>query len=92
MQQPSMHNRLAAHALTYGCVSCGVCAPPQVDEAAVWSELAHAQLAAGKVADAITSYLKAGDSSQYLQVMQAAFTLCQPHVCVRVVCLFVGWC
>ena len=34
----------------------------KVDEAPVWSELGHAQLAAGHVADAIASYLKAGDS------------------------------
>lgn len=40
----------------------------QVDEAAVWSELGHAQLRAGNVADAIASYLKAADSSNYLQV------------------------
>lgn len=35
------------------------------DEAPVWSELAHAQLAAGQVAEAIASYLKAGDSSRW---------------------------
>lgn len=34
------------------------------DEAPVWSELAHAQLASGMVAEAIASYLKANDSSR----------------------------
>jgi clathrin heavy chain len=40
----------------------------QIDEAPVWSELGHAQLRNGKVAEAITSYLRSGDSSNYLQV------------------------
>lgn len=44
----------------------------KVDEAPVWSELGHAQLAAGHVADAIASYLKAGDSSAYVGVTEAA--------------------
>ncbi len=34
------------------------------DEAPVWSELAHAQLEAGQVAEAIGSYLKAADSTK----------------------------
>lgn len=44
----------------------------KVDEAPVWSELGHAQLATGHVADAIASYLKAGDSSAYVGVTEAA--------------------
>mmetsp|Transcript_17321 Transcript_17321/g.52085 ORF Transcript_17321/g.52085 Transcript_17321/m.52085 type:complete len:1674 (-) Transcript_17321:219-5240(-) len=44
----------------------------KVDEASVWSELAHAQLAAGDVADAIGSYLRAGDSSNYAAVTEKA--------------------
>ena len=42
----------------------------QVDEAAVWSELGHAQLEAGAVGDAIASYLKAGDSSRHADVIR----------------------
>lgn len=42
------------------------------DEAPVWSELAHAQLEAGQVAEAISSYLKASDSSKYIAVTEAA--------------------
>ena len=34
----------------------------------MWSELGHAQLKDGLVDDAIASYLRAGDSSKYLQV------------------------
>jgi hypothetical protein len=41
---------------------------PQVDEPAVWSELAHAQLQANLVPDAIASYLRCSDTSTYLQV------------------------
>lgn len=44
----------------------------KVDEAPVWSEVGHAQLEAGLVADAISSYLKAADSSKYLQVIEKA--------------------
>ncbi|GLI67875.1 hypothetical protein VaNZ11_012164 [Volvox africanus] len=42
------------------------------DEAPVWSELAHAQLAAGLVSEAISSYLKANDSTRYMAVTEAA--------------------
>ncbi|KXZ42859.1 hypothetical protein GPECTOR_114g310 [Gonium pectorale] len=42
------------------------------DEAPVWSELAHEQLAAGQVAEAIASYLKASDSTRYVAVTEAA--------------------
>ena len=41
----------------------------QVDEPAVWTELAHAQLDHGDVAEAIASYLRAGDSSRYADVI-----------------------
>ncbi len=44
---------------------------PQVDEAPVYSELGKAQLKAGLVAQAISSYLKAQDSSNYLQASMA---------------------
>eukprot|EP00983_Pelagomonas_calceolata_P104264 1159005-Pelagomonas_calceolata.AAC.5 len=40
----------------------------QVNEAPVWSELAHAQLRSGEVAEAIASYLLAQDSSNYSEV------------------------
>lgn len=46
----------------------------KVDEPPVWSELGHAQLKQGLVADAITSYLRAGDSSNYLEVTEKAKT------------------
>ena len=42
----------------------------QVDEAEVWSELGHAQLEQGAVGDAIESYLKSGDHSRHLEVIQ----------------------
>lgn len=44
----------------------------KVDEAPVYSELGHAQLKAGLVAQSITSYLKALDSSNYLMVVEKA--------------------
>lgn len=44
----------------------------KVDEPGVWSELAHAQLAAEQVADAVESYLRAGDSSRYADVISCA--------------------
>jgi len=40
----------------------------QVNELPVWSELGHAQLKAGQVAQAIASYLLAQDSSNYSEV------------------------
>ena len=40
-----------------------------MDEPGVWTELAHAQLEAGAVNDAIASYLRSGDSSRYLDVI-----------------------
>lgn len=42
----------------------------KVDEAPVWSELAHVQLERGLVSDAIGSYLRAQDSSKYVQVIE----------------------
>jgi clathrin heavy chain len=44
----------------------------KVDEAPVWSELGHAQLREGLVADAISSYLRAQDSSNYAEVKRHA--------------------
>jgi clathrin heavy chain len=38
----------------------------------VWSTLAAAQLGAGVVADAIDSYVKAKDPSEYVNVINAA--------------------
>lgn len=42
----------------------------KVDEPAVWSELGHAYLEQGMVADAIASYLRSSDSSRYVQVIE----------------------
>lgn len=44
----------------------------KVDEVAVWSEVGHAELAKGQVADAIASYLRANDASNYAQVTEKA--------------------
>ncbi|GAX80055.1 hypothetical protein CEUSTIGMA_g7494.t1 [Chlamydomonas eustigma] len=44
----------------------------KTDEPPVWSELGHAQLREGLVADCIASYLRATDSSNYLKVTEAA--------------------
>ncbi|KAF5839265.1 clathrin heavy chain 2 [Dunaliella salina] len=44
----------------------------KVNEAPVWSELAHAQLRSGQVAEAIASYLLAQDSSNYSEVVEKA--------------------
>eukprot|EP01025_Chloroclados_australasicus_P037130 TRINITY_DN3781_c1_g3_i1.p1 TRINITY_DN3781_c1_g3~~TRINITY_DN3781_c1_g3_i1.p1 ORF type:complete len:1706 (-),score=246.11 TRINITY_DN3781_c1_g3_i1:418-5535(-) len=44
----------------------------KIDQAPVWSELAHAQLAHSMVPEAISSYLKAGDSSKHAEVIEAA--------------------
>lgn len=41
----------------------------QVDEAEVWTELGHAQLEAGSVAEAIASYLKSGHTGRYVDVI-----------------------
>lgn len=42
------------------------------NESAVWSLLARAQLSAGMVKDAIDSYIKADDPSQYIAVVEAS--------------------
>jgi clathrin heavy chain len=42
------------------------------NESAVWSLLARAQLTAGMVKDAIDSYIKADDPSQYIAVVEAS--------------------
>ena len=41
----------------------------QVDEPGVWTELGHAQLDGGAVNEAISSYLRSGDSSRYRDVI-----------------------
>jgi len=41
----------------------------KIDEANVWSELAHSQLEHGLVAEAIASYLRGADASKYVQVI-----------------------
>lgn len=40
----------------------------------MWTELGHAQLDSGNVADAIASYLKSGDSSRATDVIARAQT------------------
>jgi len=42
------------------------------NESAVWSQLARAQLANGMVKEAIDSYIKADDPSQYMEVVSVA--------------------
>lgn len=42
------------------------------NDEAVWSQLARAQLKAGMVKEAIDSYIKASDPSQYMEVVQTA--------------------
>eukprot|EP00217_Crustomastix_stigmatica_P007377 CAMPEP_0183790040 /NCGR_PEP_ID=MMETSP0803_2-20130417/775_1 /TAXON_ID=195967 /ORGANISM="Crustomastix stigmata, Strain CCMP3273" /LENGTH=1665 /DNA_ID=CAMNT_0026034229 /DNA_START=270 /DNA_END=5267 /DNA_ORIENTATION=+ len=44
----------------------------KVDESDVWSALANAQTACGHVSEAITSYIKAGDTSEHISVIEAA--------------------
>lgn len=41
-------------------------------DGAVWSRLAQAQLHRGLVKEAIDSYIKAGDASAYMEVIDAA--------------------
>ena len=40
-----------------------------MDEPGVWTELGHAQLDGGAVNEAISSYLRSGDSSRYKDVI-----------------------
>ena len=42
------------------------------NEPAVWSQLARAQLGHGMVKEAIDSYIKADDPSQYMEVVSVA--------------------
>ena len=42
------------------------------NDPAVWSQLARAQLKDGLVKEAIDSYIKAADPSQYMEVVQIA--------------------
>lgn len=56
---------------------CSMCTP-QVNESPVWSELAHAQLRTGEVAEAIASYLLAQDSTNYLQARAVAGGAARP--------------
>lgn len=42
------------------------------NEPAVWSQLARAQLSHGMVKEAIDSYIKADDPSQYMEVVNVA--------------------
>ena len=42
------------------------------NEPAVWSQLARAQLSHGLVKEAIDSYIKADDPSQYMEVVDVA--------------------
>lgn len=44
----------------------------RVDEAEVWSQVGKAQLAADLLADAIASFIRANDGSQFLEVIRAA--------------------
>lgn len=44
----------------------------KMDEPGVWSELADAYLGAGRVADAIAAYLRAGDTGKWAEVIDAA--------------------
>ena len=42
------------------------------NDPAVWSQLARAQLNQGLVKEAVDSYIKADDPSQYMEVVQVA--------------------
>ena len=59
----------------------------QVDEPAVWSELGHAQLDNGLVAEAIASYLRSNDTSRSSDVIErskeVSISLQLLHVLVR---------
>ena len=44
----------------------------KVDEPAVWSALGKAQLAAGQVTEGVAAYIKAGDATRYVEVINAA--------------------
>lgn len=52
------------------------------NEPAVWSQLARAQLSHGMVKEAIDSYIKADDPSQYMEVVNVASkcSKCRPSL------------
>ena len=55
----------------------------QVDEPAVWSELGHAQLDNGLVAEAIASYLRSNDttrSSDVIERSKEVSAIALPHM------------
>jgi clathrin heavy chain len=52
------------------------------NEPAVWSQLARAQLLNGMVKEAIDSYIKADDPSQYMEVVNVASKSSMPFDCV----------
>jgi len=62
------HTRTHTHTHTHTHTQTHTHAHTQVNESPVWSELGHAQLKSGQVAEAIASYLLAQDSSNYLEV------------------------
>lgn len=64
------------------------CVPPcfQVDEPAVWSELGHAQLDNGLVAEAIASYLRSNDTSRSSDVIERSKEVRGPSL------RFLAWC
>ena len=53
----------------------------QVDEPAVWSELGHAQLDNGLVAEAIASYLRSNDTSRSSDVIERSKEVGILYVC-----------
>ena len=54
----------------------------QVDEPAVWSELGHAQLDHGLVAEAIASYLRSNDTSRSSDVIERSKEV-SPHCSIH---------
>ena len=56
----------------------------QVDEPAVWSELGHAQLDNGLVAEAIASYLRSNDTSRSSDVIERSKEVSEP---LRLLCV-----
>ncbi|KAF5751355.1 Clathrin heavy chain 1 [Tripterygium wilfordii] len=55
----------------------------RVEEDAVWSQVAKAQLRAGLVSDAIESFIRADDATQFLEVIKAAEDANEYHDLVR---------
>lgn len=54
----------------------------QVDEPGVWSELGHAQLDHGLVAEAIASYLRSNDTSRSSDVIERSKEV-SPHCSIH---------